>query len=446
MPIEFLIERFRERAAEVAIIHRDTPRTFGWLIEAIEEAHRTATRHGIRPGTVVSLEADFSAISIPQLLALVAAGAILVPIAPTSAAASVDYRTIAQVEMRLRVDDGDEVRFEPTGVCARHALYDRLRAERHPGLVLFTSGSTGGPKAALHDWVRLLEKYREPRKRLRTLLFLLFDHIGGVDTLFQALSNGSTVIVPRDRTPDGVCQAIERHRAEVLPASPSFLSLLLLSDADRRHDLSSLSYITYGAEVMPEPVLQRLAARFPDVTLLQKYGLTEVGTLRSHSDSNESLWVRVGGKGFQTRIVDGMLQIRATSTMLGYLNAESPFTDDGWLITGDAVERHGDYIRILGRASDVINVGGQKVYPAEVESVVQELDDVAEVAVRGERHPFTGQIVVAHVRPRGDIAAHELEQRIRVHCRARLAPYKVPMRVVVADETLSTDRDKKIRR
>ena len=91
---------------------------------------------------------------------------------------------------------------------------------------------------------------------------------------------------------------------------------------------------------------------------------------------------------------EGLLEIRAESSMLGYLNAPSPFTDDGWFMTGDAVEQQGEYFRILGRASDLINVGGRKVYPAEVEAVIAEVENVKDVSVAGEAHPFTGQVVV----------------------------------------------------
>ena len=86
--------------------------------------------------------------------------------------------------------------------------------------------------------------------------------------------------------------------------------------------------------------------------------------------------------------------------MLGYLNAPSPFTDDGWFNTGDKVEVDGDYFRILGRQSEIINVGGQKVYPAQVESVVQEMPEVAEVSVYGEKNAIMGQIVCAAIRLR----------------------------------------------
>lgn len=132
--------------------------------------------------------------------------------------------------------------------------------------------------------------------------------------------------------------------------------------------------------------------------------------------------------------------------MVGYLNAPSPVTPDGWFMTGDAVEVDGEFFRILGRASDLINVGGRKVYPGEVESVVQEVENVGEVAVFGEQHPFTGQIVVARVTLRTPEDPLVLERRVRAHCRERLEDFKVPSRVLVSTEALHTERDKTTRR
>ena len=116
-----------------------------------------------------------------------------------------------------------------------------------------------------------------------------------------------------------------------------------------------------GPQGMPESTLQHLHKVLPDVRLKQTYGLSELGILRSKSKSSDSLWVKVGGEDYETKIVDGILWIRARSAMLGYLNAPSPFTEDGWFITGDAVEVDGEYIKILGRKSELINVGGEKV-------------------------------------------------------------------------------------
>jgi acyl-coenzyme A synthetase/AMP-(fatty) acid ligase len=444
--IGFFLDVFRERAETEAIVFRDGSYSFQWLHRAIEEATIELRRAGIAAGAVVSLEADFSHTSIAHLLALIAIGAIVVPIAPSSEANRWSLRELAQVEWQVALTELGGARIEHVDRPADAPLYAALRSAGHPGLVLFTSGSTGEPKGAVHDCERLLLKYQKRRAPFRTLMFLLFDHIGGIDTLFQALANGGTVVIPATRSPEDVCAAIARHRVEVLPTAPSFITMLLLSEAHRRHDLASLRYVTYGAEVMPQTTLDRLAAEFPQVTLLQKYGITEVGTLRSRSRSNGSLWVKVGGEGYETRVVDGILQIRAASSMLGYLNAPSPFTPDGWFITGDAVEVEGEYLRILGRASDLINVGGRKVYPAEVETVIQEMDNVTEVAVFGERHPFTGQIVVAKVKLRTPEDPVALERRIRSHCRSRIEAYKVPARVLVSDDALHTERLKTTRR
>ena len=119
--------------------------------------------------------------------------------------------------------------------------------------------------------------------------------------------------------------------------------------------------------------LAKLKTVFPDVKLLQTYGLIEVGVLKTSSKSNDSLWVKLGGNGYDLRVVDGLLEIKAESAMLGYLNYASPFTEDGWFKTGDAVEVDGEYFKILGRKSEIINVGGEKVFPVEIENVINEV-------------------------------------------------------------------------
>ena len=181
--------------------------------------------------------------------------------------------------------------------------------------------------------------------------------------MFHILSNGGVLISVRNRTPQNVCKLISKHKIELLPVSPTFLNLLIVNRAYENYNLSSLKIISYGTEPMPKTTLQKLNQIFPKVKLLQTYGLIELGVLNSKSESKDSLWVKVGGEGYNTRVVDGILQIKAESAMLGYLNAESPFTDDGWFVTGDQVLQKDDYIKILGRKSEIINVGGEKVYP-----------------------------------------------------------------------------------
>jgi acyl-CoA synthetase (AMP-forming)/AMP-acid ligase II len=291
--------------------------------------------------------------------------------------------------------------------------------------------------------VRLTKKFEVKRQRLNVLSFLLFDHIGGLNTLLYTLSNGGTLITISERNPDAVLSLIERYRVELLPTSPTFINLILLSEAYKRHNLSSLKTITYGTEVMPEQVLKKFNQLLPHISMQQTYGLSELGILRSKSEKSDSLWVKLGGEGFEIRIVNGILQIKAESAMLGYLNAPNPFTDDGWFDTGDEAEVNGEYIKILGRKSDIINVGGEKVYPAEVESVILELEDVLEVVVFGEKNPIVSNIVCVKIYPRSDSDPSELIKRIKDHCRSRLQNFKVPVKILISTEPLHTARFKK---
>jgi acyl-coenzyme A synthetase/AMP-(fatty) acid ligase len=443
--IAFLAERMRERQDETALVWKGQPTSYGALAAHLQAVRAQFGRSAIEPGSVVCLEADFSPSAVAWLLAIIDVGCVAVPLTSAVEAQKPELREIVSAEFRVVVDADDRASVERTGMRCDHDLVRELRRRAHPGLVLFSSGSTGKSKAALHDLVPFLEKYKVTRRAFRTIGFLLFDHIGGINTLLYALSNGGTVVVVEKRTPEAVCEAIERHKVSLLPTSPTFLNLLMLSDAAQRRDLSSLEVITYGTEPMPEPLLKRVHAAFPSARLQQTYGLSEVGILRSKSRSDDSLWMKIGGEGFETRVVDGMLEIKAQSAMLGYFNHASPFTADGWFKTGDLVEQDGEYFRVLGRASEMINVGGEKVHPAEVEGVLGEMPGVLDATVSGERNMLTGQLVCARVRLAGNEPAAEFRARMRAFCSNRLAPYKIPQKVIVVDQALHSERFKKSR-
>ena len=445
MCIDFLFDVFNEFKNCDAIIWKATKHSYRSLIINIEKSQLLIDSYQIQPGMVVAINGDFSPNSIALLLALIEKRCIIVPLTNTLNKNENKIFEIAQVEFVFRINDDDIITKETVSNRIDNDYYKMIKERQHPGLVLFTSGTSGEPKAAVHDLSALLEKFKTKRKALRTLNFLLFDHWGGLNTMFHILSNGGVVIATKDRNPENVCKLIEKHKIELLPASPTFLYLMLLSGAYENYDMNSLKIISYGTEPMPESTLKRLKIIFPEVKLLQTYGLIELGVLRSKSEKDDSLWVKVGGEGYKTRIVDGILQIKAESAMLGYLNAHSPFTDDGWFITGDEVLQKGVYIKILGRKSEIINVGGEKVYPQEVENVIQGMDNVAEVTVYGEKNSIIGNIVCAKVRLVKDEDKKLFIVRLKKYCREKLQNYKVPVKVKFVVEELYSKRFKKIR-
>lgn len=429
---DFLIQRFQEHADRPAIVWNDRVVTYGSLLHAVTRWSGDLSSHNVKPGSVVALNADFSPTSVALMIALIRHACIVVPMTSSVSAKREDFLRLSEAAVEIEVSPDDSAAFRPLGVAPQHELLQRLIHSGQPGLVLFSSGSTGASKAIAHDFGALLDKFRVRRHARCMMTFLLFDHIGGVNTLFYVLSNGGCVVTVAERTPDAVCEAIVKHNVQTLPTSPTFLNLLLLSGALDQYSLPSLDTITYGTEVMPEETLRRLHRKLPHVQLVQTYGLSEVGILRSKSESSDSLWVKLGGEGYQTRVVDGLLEIKSQSAMLGYLNAPSPFTADGWFQTGDMVEVKGDFFRLLGRKSEMINVGGEKVFPVEIESVIQAMDGVVDVAVAGEKNAITGQIVSAQVVLSTGETAAEFRRRMVAHCRPQMAPYKIPQKVTVS--------------
>ena len=427
-----------------AIVWRDRACSYGELVASCQRWRRRLRRE-VPAGTVVGLRGDFSPGSIAALVGLADARAIVVPLPERVVADDPARLACAGASLLVRPDGADTELAALDAEGPRPELYAELARRGHAGLIVFTSGSSGTPKGIVHDLDRLLLKFETPRAPLRTIAFLLFDHLGGLNTALHTLSSGGTLIVPASRRPDDIGAAVERHRAELLPATPTFLNLLLAGRAHRRHDMRSLHVISYGAEAMPQRTLVRLRAAFPDVDLRQTYGLAEAGVLRVRSRPDGSLWMRVGGEGVETRVVDGVLQLRAPSVMLGYLGAESPVTADGWLDTGDVVDVDGDEIRVLGRRSDLVKVAGELVAPAEIEGVIEEVPGVLAATVAAEPNPMIASLLVARVQVVPGSPAAEARARVLRHCVAVLPRHKVPVRIVVLTEDLHGERFKKRR-
>jgi len=445
--MQWLFDRFATAPDKAAFVHEGRTTTYGEVIAAIEAFGATLERERVQAGDKVAILADYAPAVICLILALARRGAIVIPLSRAAVVEEDAALAISGCDWFVTFDpDGLAATFAHRSIPAEHALVAALVAAGRPGLILFSSGSSGAPKAILHDFERIADKFRKARAATRAIPFLMIDHFGGVNTVLGITSSLGTVVTVADRSVNAVCEAIAINRVELLPATPSFLTLMLASGLHRKLDLSSLKRITYGTEVMAQSVLNRLLEAFPGVELQQTYGLSEVGVLRSQSRPDGSLWVRVGGEGFETEVRDGILWIRSQYAMLGYLNAPSNFDAEGWFNTQDRVEVDGDYIKILGRVSDIINVGGQKVYPAEVEDVILGLDNILDVAVIGEAHPMLGQIVVAKVALQAPEDPDALKRRIRVACRAALAAFKAPAKVLITEDTLHTARQKKIRR
>lgn len=445
--MEWLIDRFRTKPMHTAFIHEGREVTYKEVVSLIDDFYSLVRSANIKRSETVVVLGDYSPEVFCMIMALGANGNIVIPLTRTSVVEESTALAVSGCDWHVDFDSaGRDALITHRDQKIDNPLLNDFRERGTPGLILFSSGSTGKPKGILHDINQITEKFRNLRAPVIAIPFLMIDHFGGINTILGITSSLGTVVTVADRSVANICAAIEKYKVELLPATPSFLTLMMASRLHDKYDLSSLKRITYGTEVMPQSTLDRVRAQFPKVDLLQTYGLSEVGVLRSQSRKDGSLWVRVGGEGFQTKVVDGVLWIKSQYAMVGYLNAPSQFDADGWFNTQDEVEEDGDYFRILGRVTDLINIAGQKVYPTEIENIILELENILDVAVFGEKHALLGQIVVARVILKSPEEIGSVKKRIRQACLNKLSPYKVPSKVLLTEGVLHSGRQKKVRR
>jgi len=447
--MSWIEERFRQFDRRCIAASAAGEVTYAEFIDKIGRWHDSLDQWRVTAGDRVGLVADYHIDVVALLMALVARGCVVMPLAEDDRGLFADRMETACVTKVITVQDRD-VRCEDRAKSEEvlHPLLAPLVEAGKAGFVIFTSGSTGKGKAVLLDFERMTRKYREKSRGAgRTLLFLKLDHIGGLNTLFSVIFNGGAIVTCESRQAQDISRSIERYAVELLPTTPSFLTMLLMSRMYLQHDLSSLKMITYGTEVMPQSTLASLHEVLPSVTLKQTYGLSELGILSTQSRGSSSKWMKIGGAGFDVKVSNGTLWIKSEQAMLGYLNAPSPFDANGWYDTGDKVEVDGEYFQILGRESEVINVAGEKVFPIEIESFLLTLDNVSDVLVREKRSPVVGQMVWAEFVLERPEEPREFKRRIIERCREHLSPFKVPGLVTIAAPgSLVGSRFKKIRK
>lgn len=450
--MNWITERLQQFGGRLIAVDDSGAATYADFLRDVERWRLAVRGWGVEAGERIAVIADYHIRAVALIYALLEHRCVVIPLSNDDRALFAErLETACATRMisfagAIRPEAAEclDLRRQDAQV---HPLLKGMKASGAAGFVIFTSGSTGKGKAVLLDFERMTRKHRSKiREPLRTLLFLKLDHIGGLNTLLSVILNGGAIVTCASRQAGDICRAIEKHSVELLPTTPSFLTMLLMSRVYEQYDLSSLRTITYGTEVMPGSTLASLHRSFPWVKLKQTYGLSELGILATQSQNSASKWMKVGGEGFEVKVKDGSLWIRSEQAMLGYLNAPSPFDEEGWYDTGDKVEVDGEYLQILGRESEIINVAGEKVYPGEIESFLLTLDNVKDVIVRRKESPVVGQMIWAEFVLRQHEDPASFKKRVIEQCQRCLSPFKVPGFITIAGGELVGSRFKKIRR
>ena len=396
---------------------------------------------------------DRVAVSIPNRWSFVAAlwgawkrSATVVPLNPLLTSDERD-QILAHLGPKLVVDsiEGD------------HAEWPSDRVAGAPGLILYTSGSTGLPKGAVLSHAALAfssRSWAEPVMALgrddRVLAVLPFSHSYGLNgALLAPLWAGACVVLLERFVPEDVLAAIARHRVTVFPAVATMIRRLLDSPQLERTDLSSLRLTLSGAAPCPWDLAEEWQRR-TGVRILRGYGMTELFRpisylARDSRDLPDSIGRAV--PGVDVRVVDedgepllsgevGELWINSPAAMDGYLDAPEEtrvVIENGWFKTGDLARITPDgFVCIVGRKRELILRGGYTVFPAEVEAALLAHPAVAEAAVVGVPHAELGEEVVAFATLRAGAVAPA--EQLVAHCKERLAAYKYPRRIVIVDQ------------
>ena len=305
--------------------------------------------------------------------------------------------------------------------------------------VLFTSGTTGQPKMVLHTLSSLSGPLDDGLPVPSGAVWSTFYDVrryGGLQILLRALLGGGSMLLTNATNPVG---ALLRRAGEAgvthISGTPSHWRRVLMSPAA---GLMSPAYVRLSGEIADQAVLDQLRQAYPAASVAHAFASTEAGV---------AFDVRDGLAGFpasllcgsqaelrhaEMRVVDGALQIRSSRTALRYLGAGGATLREpnGFVDTGDLVERRGERFHFIGRRGGVINVGGLKVFPEEVEGVINQHPGVRMSRVRGRRSPISGALVTADIVLRAspdeaDFAA--IRDEVMHACKSALHAHKVPV-------------------
>ena len=315
------------------------------------------------------------------------------------------------------------------------------------GVVLFSSGSTGTPKAMCKDVTPMLQKLGDHNSKPACMgLLLLFDHIGGLNTLFSGLRKSVHLVAPLNRSPRMMSRLIQNYSVRVLPCSPTFLNMMYLDGVFDEFNFKSLRLVTYGTERMPEELLKRLSKKLPRVKFLQTFGTSETGIVQTKSLSSSSTFLTIDDPDVNWKIEDKELWLRSSNQISSYINTDEKAIDDGWFKTGDLVEIRDDgYFKIIGRKKEVINVGGEKVLPSEIEDFIMSIDEVVDCTAFSVPNGITGQAVGIRVIANNKSKEKDLKKYIRKISKLKLESFKIPVKIIFDSKLNHTDRFKKER-
>ena len=353
---------------------------------------------------------------------------------------------VATAEIDAIVTDRERAAFDGLGVelivsCSSDVCHGGVqRSFAHDTeWILFTSGTTGVPKMVVHSLATLTGAIESAGSLSGPVAWATFYDIrryGGLQILLRAvLGGGSLLLSQPEESATSFLERVKEHGVTHITGTPSHWRRALMSPA--AHTLAPV-YARLSGEIADQGIIDRLRAAFPQAKVAHAFASTEAGVAFEVTDGRAGFPASLlapNGSGVDLRIEDDTLRVRSARTARRYLGETSAalFDADGFVDTGDVLERHGDRYYFAGRREGIINVGGLKLHPEEVEAVINRHPGVRMSLVTGRRSPIMGAIVTADVvlvsdgqSERAVSSDATMKDEILRACRSHLPSHKVP--------------------
>jgi acyl-CoA synthetase (AMP-forming)/AMP-acid ligase II len=303
--------------------------------------------------------------------------------------------------------------------------------------LLMTSGTTGVPKLVVHDAATLTAAIKARSVADGAAVWGTFYDIrryGGLQMYFRAVLGGASLVLSNAGEPTVEhLERLGRHGVTHLSGTPSHWRRALMDPEIRN---IAPRYVRLSGEIADQPILDRLRATFPQAAIGHAYASTEAGVAFDVNDGLAGFpatYVEAIRDGVEMKVgSDGSLRIRSPRAASRYAGTGQALADaDGFVDTGDIVERRGERYYFVGRKGGIINIGGLKVHPEEIEAVINQHPQVGMSRVRSKQNPITGAIAVADIvlKSEQDIAGAQqtmIKDDILKLCRETLPRHKVP--------------------
>jgi acyl-coenzyme A synthetase/AMP-(fatty) acid ligase len=315
-------------------------------------------------------------------------------------------------------------------------------------ILLLTSGTSGRPKTAAHDLETLTGRIRPSGTGGTWLLTYSATAFAGLQVLLTAMFTGGRLVTSTTRSIGDLFTVAVTYGVTRASATPTFWRGWLLASGGGAAQ-PPLEQITIGGEAVDQTTLDRLAERYPAARITHIYASTEAGSLFAVNDRRAGFpasWLEQDVDGVCLRIADGLLEVKSPRRMRAYRSQDAdPGAGDGWLRTGDLVERHGDRVLFCGRGDRIVNVGGYKVAPERVERVLLEVAGVADAYVYPRANAITGHILMADLLVDRTANRDAVVLAEQAHAERTLAKHERPARFTVVDSLQIADSGKKTR-